>query len=256
MSQARFVCAKWPAPVQVCTAITTRIGGRSTGAYRGLNLSATVGDSEAAVATNRALLRGSLALASDPLWLNQVHGRDVINLGNGSDHLGDGVYTATPGQVCAILSADCLPLLLCNRAGTEVAALHAGWRGLAAGILQSGVATMASEAHELLVWFGPAICARHYEVGPEVRDAFLSARAYPVGLENAFQPCQNGKWLANLVAIAVSILASLGVRQTFTQNECTYGLPERYYSHRREHPTGRQASLIWISPNSATSAKV
>jgi len=234
----------WPAPSWVRAASSTRRGGLSRGPYAGWNLGDHVGDDPAAVAANRALLRERLALPAEPLWLRQVHGCTVAEGEGGCE--ADAALALGPGQVCAVLTADCLPLLLCDRAGTRVAAVHAGWRGLAAGVIEAAIARLGAAPAELLVWMGPAIGADAFEVGDEVRRAFLADGS--TGADTAFRPSPNGRWLADLYALAASRLRALGVTEVRGGGLCTYADKERFFSFRRDGVTGRMASLVWIEP--------
>jgi hypothetical protein len=234
---------------------TTRAGGVSTGAFASLNLGDHVNDDPSAVRQNRALLRTALKLPADPVWLNQIHGADVVTLTGAASasaadsvprRTADAAVTRTPGVVCAVLTADCLPVLFCNQAGTHVAATHAGWRGLAGGVLEATVTALAdagAPADSLLAWLGPAIGPASYEVGAEVRDAFLTADPAAV---DVFQANRPGHWLLDLYAAARARLHRAGVTAVTGGEYCTLADRERFYSHRRDGVTGRQATLIWI----------
>lgn len=238
----------WPAPPAVHAVATTRTGGSSRGAYASLNLGDHVSDGRAAVLSNRARLRAELELPGEPLWLQQVHGIEVVNVATaGSRPTADAAYADSPGLVCAVLTADCLPVLLCDRAGTRVAAVHAGWRGLAAGVLEASVAALVASgvaAGDLLAWLGPAIGPQAYEVGAEVRNAFLAADPEA---DAAFRSGRPGHWLLDLYAAARARLARAGVTAVWGGNCCTFSDPQHFYSHRRDARTGRQASLIWLA---------
>ena len=233
----------WPAPANVRAAISTRRGGVSVGPYASLNLAAHVGDEPAAVAENRARLRNELALPAEPAWLNQVHGTAVADAVGGACDADAGV-AAHCGAVCAVLTADCLPLLLCDRAGSRVAAVHAGWRGLLGGVIESALARLGGDAGELMVWLGPAIGPDAFEVGDEVRSAFIAADAAAAA---AFRPSPAGRWLADLYALARLRLSRRGVTAVYGGGLCTYHDARRFYSYRRDGVTGRMASLIWLS---------
>jgi YfiH family protein len=241
----------WPAPATVHAVATTRAGGVSTGAFASLNLGDHVGDDPSSVTQNRALLRHALGLPAGPAWLSQVHGAEAVTLtGAATDHTprrtADASLTVAPGVVCAVLTADCLPVLFCHRAGTHVAAAHAGWRGLAAGVLEATVSALADAGAtpaSLLAWLGPAIGPAAYEVGAEVRDAFL--RADPLA-GDVFRPIRPGHWLLDLYAAARARLARAGVTAVTGGEYCTLADHERFYSHRRDGITGRQATLIWL----------
>ena len=235
------IVPQWPAPPSVHALSTTRAGGCSDGPYAGLNLSERGGDRAAAVLANRALLR--VLLPGDPLWVRQVHGTRAVELPGAAGAEADAVWTGTSATVCAILTADCLPVLFCDRAGTRVAAAHAGWRGLAAGVLESTVAALGRPASDLLAWLGPAIGQAAFEVGPEVRAAFL---AHDPGAAAAFEPGKRDRWHADLHALARRRLAALGLRDVYGGGWCTWSDAGRFYSFRRDASGGRMATLIWL----------
>ena len=231
----------WPAPVRVRACVTTRGGGVSQGAFEGLNLGDHVGDDPAAVAQNRARL--SAALGCQPAWLSQVHGIAVAEADPAVVPEADASWTAAPGIACAVMTADCLPVLFCDRAGTRVAAAHAGWRGLAQGVLEATLERLAVPADQVLVWLGPAIGPAVFEVGPEVREAFVRQHAEAAG---AFRPsARPGHLLADIYALARIRLAARGVTAVHGGGGCTVTDP-RFYSYRRAARTGRFASLIWL----------
>jgi len=227
---------------------TTRRGGMSQAPYGdgaggpGLNLGQHVGDDAAHVSANRASLRA--LLPSDPVWLNQVHGADVVDAGTVSGVPdADASFATTPGVVCAVLTADCLPVLFCDLSGQVVAAAHAGWRGLAAGVLGNTVARMRDAgAQQIQAWLGPAIGSRRFEVGVDVLQAF--AGLDPAGRHFALQA--NGKYLADIYALARLALHACGVDLFAGGDYCTVEDAPRFYSYRRDGVTGRMASLIWI----------
>lgn len=236
----------WPAPASVKALTTTRHGpGFSALPFHQFNLGSRCGDDPSHVRQNRAALKTAYGLPSEPLWLHQVHGVEVaVDDGTrGSDPLVDASVSNLPNSVLAVLTADCLPVLFCNTSGTEVAAAHAGWRGLVAGMLEATVAAMQSPPETLLAWLGPAAGAARYEVGDEVRQAFLDVDATAA---SAFTPTRPGHYRIDMVAIARQRLQSVGVTQVFGGNECTIS-DIRFYSHRREQRTGRMASLIWMA---------
>lgn len=243
----RLIQPDWPAPPQVRAAATTRAGGLSSGPWAGLNLGDHVGDDPVAVAANRALLTRALALPAEPYWLRQVHGTRIVTAeATCQAPEADGSLASAPGQVCAILTADCLPVLLCDAAGRHVAAVHAGWRGLAAGILEQAVTALrAAGASELIAWLGPAISGPAYEVGADVHQAFLAA--HPAAA-STFTPTRPGHWQLDLYAAARQRLAGLGLTSIHGGNRCTLREPADFYSHRRDAVTGRQATLIWLQP--------
>lgn len=236
----------WPAPPWIHAGTTTRGGGISSGVYSGLNLGDHVGDEPLQVARNRTLVRTALGLPSEPLWLTQVHGCQVVECGTtmGPGHTADAAIARRAGEVCTVMTADCLPLLVCDRRGSVVAAVHAGWRGLAAGVIEGTLAALGEASADLLAWLGPAIGPTAFEVGPEVREALLAADP---AVASAFQSSAGDRWLADLYALARSRLMQAGVTQIFGGGHCTWSDPDRFYSFRRDGVTGRMASLIWMS---------
>ncbi len=222
---------------------TTRAGGVSGGAWAGLNLGDHVGDDPAAVAINRARLQAALDLPAPPHWLRQVHGTAVTIPGRQAPAESDAAVTREPGCVLAILTADCLPVLFAERNGSVIGAAHAGWRGLAAGVLEATLAAMDCRPADVLAWLGPAIGAAAFEVGDEVRSAFLEADP---GAGAAFTANARGRWQADLAALARRRLGASGVTRVYGGEPCTHADPMRFYSHRRDGRTGRMASLIWI----------
>lgn len=241
--QADWLVPDWPAPARVRACVTTRSGGISQPPFDSLNLGDHVSDDPRAVAENRRRLQQ--ALNCQPAWLSQVHGIRVVQADSARVQEADASWSAAPGVACAILTADCLPVLFCDRAGTRVAAAHAGWRGLAGGMLEATLDALDCAPDEVLVWLGPAIGPQAFEVGPEVREAFLSG--YPQA-EAAFRPSANpGKSLADLYQLARIRLAARGVTAVYGGGLCTWSDP-RFYSYRRAARTGRFASLIWLAP--------
>jgi len=239
-----WLTPQWPAPPGVRALSTLRGGGVSAAPYASLNLGAHVGDVPAAVAVNRQRLMAAAALPAEPSWLAQVHGVQVADLDiQASGNPSDAALTRRPGRVCAILTADCLPILLAADSGRAVAAAHAGWRGLAAGVIEATVRALELPPAELIAWLGPAIGSGHFEVGAEVREALL--RADP-GAEAALTVNSRGRFMADLALLARRRLAALGLTRIFGCTECTYAQPDRYFSYRRDGPTGRQATLIWL----------
>lgn len=241
-----FLRPDWPAPANVRAATTLRTGGASVGAYAGCNLGDHVGDSPAAVAANRAAVTAALALPYAPAWLQQVHGTRVVNAAEVTTPIAaDGSFATAPGAVCAVLTADCLPVLLCALAGDAVAALHAGWRGLADGVIEAGVRALARPGELMLAWLGPAIGPQRFEVGGEVRAQFC---AHDSDAAAAFVAAGDGKWLADIYLLARQRLAAAGVTAVYGGGLCTVGDAQRFYSYRRDGATGRMASLIWLQP--------
>jgi YfiH family protein len=245
MTEAHFILPDWPAPKNVRAAVTTRAGGVSHAPYDTFNLATHAGDDPAAVSENRARLRTALALPAEPVWLKQVHGVAVVDaVREGAEPEADGAFAAQPGAVCAVLTADCLPVFLCNRAGTKVAALHAGWRGLAGGVIEAGVKAMGVQGSELLAWLGPAIGPASFEVGPEVRAVFMQHDAQAA---QAFRAARAGKFLADIYLLARLRLQRLGVTAVYGGRFCTVTECTRFFSYRRDGVTGRMASLIWLA---------
>ncbi len=232
----------WPLPPGVRAASTTRLGGVSLGAYGGFNLGDHVGDDPRAVAANRAALMQALRLPAPPLWLSQVHGIAVAGADDPPGIAADARYADRPGVVCAVLTADCLPLLLCSDDGREVAAVHCGWRGLAAGIVGRVVARFAAAPSALGAWLGPAIGPAAFEVGAEVRELFV--RRDP-GAASCFCAGAAGRLRADLYGLARRDLAAAGVQRVHGGELCTVADRERFYSYRRDGVTGRMASLVW-----------
>jgi YfiH family protein len=285
-----WVEPEWPAPAGVRALSTFRSGGVSAAAYASLNLGGHVGDLPEAVAENRRRLRAAAGLPAEPVWLSQVHGTTVAdldaaaNLGAVADlyaaadlHRGtdldagtdlaatvdldgladldvsrpsgpaDAAFTRRRGRVCAILTADCLPILLAAESGDLVAAAHAGWRGLAGGVIEAAVRALKVTPEKLMAWLGPAIGPRHFEVGAEVREALLAGHP---GADAAFAANARGRYMADLGSLARRRLAALGVGRVYGGDQCTYADGNRYFSHRRDGVTGRQATLIWLEPAS------
>jgi YfiH family protein len=232
----------WSAPESVHALTTTRAGGYSRGPWRSLNLGARCGDDAAAVSRNRERLASLLPAA--PQWLHQVHGTTVIrHRGPVSTELeGDAQVAFTGGAVCAVLTADCLPVMFCNRRGSKVGVAHAGWRGMAAGVLEAAISAMDEEPAGLMAWLGPAIGAKVYEVGVEVKAAFTSAVQET---EQAFSPCGD-RWLLDLNLAARIRLGKIGIAQVYGGRHCTFSDEQKFFSYRRESQTGRMASLIWL----------
>jgi hypothetical protein len=234
---------EWPAPATVRAAFTLRQGGVSQAPYDSLNVGARVGDEPAAVAENRRRLRVQLQLPHEPAWIEQVHGTEVLDLdGSAVAGAADAVFTRRTGAICAVQVADCLPVLMSARDGSVVAAAHAGWRGLAAGVLEATIKRLAVEPRQLIAWLGPAIGQGHFEVGDEVRQAFL---AHDGGAAGAFAANARGRWQCDLAGLARRRLAALGVGAIFGGDWCTYADASRFFSYRRDGRCGRMAALIW-----------
>lgn len=239
-----LIVPRWPAPAQVRAVSTTRQNGVSLPPYDTLNLAGHVGDDPVRVAENRRRLVMALDLAHEPAWLKQVHGTAVVAAeAVSAPVIADAAWTREPARPCVVMTADCLPVLLCDRGGTVVAAAHAGWRGLAAGVIGATVARLAKPPMELLAWLGPAIGPEVFEVGEEVREAFMRLDA---GNALCFQPSPAGRWLADLYELARRQLRGLGISAIYGGEFCTFSEPSRFFSYRRESRTGRMASLIWL----------
>jgi hypothetical protein len=238
-----WIAADWPAPPGIRTASTLRAGGASLGAYASFNLGSHVGDDPAHVAANRRLLREGLALPAEPFWLEQIHGVAVAPARReaGPPPQADASFSAEAGIVCAVMTADCLPVLFCDAEGRRVAAAHAGWRGLAAGVLEATVEALGEG--DWLAWLGPAIGPSAFEVGPAVREAFLTRLGD--ACQAAFRQADETHWLADLYGLARLVLARAGVNRVYGGGYCTHADPERFFSYRRDGQTGRMATLIW-----------
>ena len=245
-----WITPDWPAPPSVRSVTTTRSGGASRVPYASLNLGAGTGDAPGAVADNRAQMLAALGIGHDPCWLRQVHGAEVVSAAHFDRPPPADACVGRPGSPpCVVLTADCLPVVLCDASGTRVGIAHAGWRGLRAGVIARCVAAMQRPRRELLAWLGPAIGPASYEVGPEVRESILAAEP---GARSAFAPSAPGadRWLADLYEIAVRQLESLGIHRIYGGGFCTYRDRERFFSYRRDGTTGRFATLIWIQDTS------
>lgn len=257
MSDKSWIVPDWPAPPHVRALITTREGGVSKGPYASMNPADHVGDDPASVRANRALLRAQLP--GEPVWLKQVHGVGVHRVLTGeavAPPEADASVSSLSGAVCVVLTADCLPVLFCDTAGTVVAAAHAGWRGLCAGVLEQTVESMQVAPGEIMAWLGPAIGPQAFEVGAEVREAFMAvdeaaAQAFiSAKPEHGSRNAEQMKFLADIYLLARQRLARVGVRRVFGGGACTFNDPLRFYSFRRDGATGRMASLIWLQPES------
>ena len=236
-----LITPDWPVPSHVKSLMTTRAGGVSVGPFASLNLATHVQDDPIAVTENRRRLRE--ALPAEPIWLNQIHGTRIIQANDTSGVPdADASFTRTPHTVCAVMTADCLPVLFSARDGSVVAAVHAGWRGLAEGVLEATVAAMQVPPADVIAWLGAAIGPDAFEVGAEVRDTFIASHPQS---SVAFKPHQQ-KWLADIFALARIRLNACGVNAIHGGGLCTYTDAARFYSYRRDGVTGRMATLIWI----------
>jgi polyphenol oxidase len=248
-----ILAPQWPAPEGVRAAFTLRSGGVSSGRYESLNLGARVGDLDEAVAENRRRLRVQLQLPEEPAWIEQVHGIGVLDLDAPappaaaaapapSAPSADAVLARRAGRVCAVQVADCLAVLFAACDGSAIAAAHAGWRGLAAGVLEATVARLDVKPQQLIAWLGPAIGPPHFEVGEEVRAAFTAKDS---AAATAFAPNARGRWQCDLGALARQRLAAIGIGAVYGGGWCTFADAARFYSHRRDGQCGRMAALIW-----------
>jgi YfiH family protein len=238
----------WPAPQRVRAAFTLRSGGVSLAPFDSLNVGLHVGDAPAAVSENRRRLREQLRLPAEPAWVEQVHGTEVTDLDAparavAAGAAADAVFTRHPQRVCVVQVADCLPVLLAARDGSCVAAVHAGWRGLAAGVLEATLGRLAAQPAHLMAWLGPAIGPAHFEVGREVRDAFVTGDA---GAAGAFAANPRGRWQCDLIALARRRLGAAGITSVCGGRWCTYVDRARFFSYRRDGQCGRMAALIWL----------
>ena len=240
--------ANWPAPEWIIAGTTTRTGGFSKTPYQSLNLATHVGDNINHVERNRKLVSDHLAMPSEPLWLTQEHGNIIVEPDNSTDNIkADGVYTRKEDLICVILTADCLPLLLCDRSGSEIAAIHIGWRGLGKNIIKIAVNKFTCDSRRILAWLGPCIETVHYEIDHNVYNWINSTLP---GNEKFFTVTRKGHWLMDLCGIITRELKLLGIIHIHHSDYCTFSGATRFYSHRREGVTGRMASMIWIDSHS------
>ncbi len=239
-----WLWADWPAPAHVCAGVSTRQGGVSAAPWDSLNLALHVGDDPASVAENRRRLAEHLALPAQPCWLQQVHGTAVVALPGDRDALvGDAAVSFSADCVAAVMTADCLPVVLTDRTGSCVGVAHAGWRGLATGVLEATVTALERAPAELIAWLGPAISQPHFEVGDEVRAAFMAGDP---GATGAFVANSRGRWQADLYLLARRRLTTLGVGQVYGGGRCSFAEREHFFSHRRDGDCGRMVTLAWL----------
>lgn len=251
MKNNHCIIPNWPAPAQVRSCITTRLGGHSASPYDSNNMGLHVGDDATTVQKNREQLCSSLYLKKTPQWLEQIHGVKVVNAkSDGFVRTADGSYSNEAGQACVVMTADCLPILLCDNKGTQVAAIHCGWRSLAKGITARALDKFSCPSNNILAYLGPAISQPHFEVGVDVLDAFFkSARnlEHAEHIAASFKPAQRPlHFFADIYSLARAELHALGVTNIYGGDGCTYADNEHFYSYRRDKVTGRMASLIWI----------
>lgn len=239
-----LIVPEWPLPPGVAACSSTRIGGISSGPYASLNLGAHCGDNLDDVEENRRRLFADARMPSAPVWLEQVHGEAVLRLRDEpyASKRADASWSDTPGLVCAVMTADCLPVLFCNQAGSEVAAAHAGWRGLCGGVLEQTVAHFKDRPENIMAWLGPAIGPQAFEVGNDVRDAFI---AKDNSAERAFRPVGD-KYFADIYQLARQRLNNAGVTKIYGGDRCTFTEKRDFFSYRRDRITGRMASFIWL----------
>lgn len=245
-----FIVPDWPAPAGIKACTTTRYplevdrDQLSAGDYAGLNLGDHVGDDPQQVMANRRYVEQALALPESPVWLQQVHGTAVVNTAYAEQDLVADAAVAYGKGVCTVMTADCLPVLLCDMRGRAIAAVHAGWRGLLDGVIENTVSAMGDRPHLIMAWLGPAIGPQVFEVGNEVRAAFVDKQP---AAADCFTPVDEQHWLADIYALACLRLTMAGVRDIYGGEHCTVNQPEQFYSYRRDQQTGRMASLIWYA---------
>ena len=247
-----FLTPDWPAPANIKAFTTTRTAGASEGPYASFNIATHVNDDNQRVLQNRADLKKTLGLSSEPMWLDQVHGSYAVNAAEISSHnpsstgqaliKADASFSYDTDHVCVVMTADCLPVLICNRQGTKVAAVHAGWRGLQAGVIEDTIDALQENPEDCLLWLGPAIGPQAFEVGDEVRQAFVNEIPETA---KAFEVNKPGHWLADIYKLARIRLQKTGINEIYGGGLCTYTDHSRFYSYRRDGDTGRMASLIW-----------
>lgn len=235
--------ANWPAPDNISALTTVRVGGFSVSPFESNNMGLHVNDDPDIVRKNRAFLANRLAFPGEPIWLEQIHSNHCILAEQDSNRIADAAISRSKACVLAIMTADCLPILLCDMQGTEIAAIHSGWKGMANGIIENTLAKMTQAPNQLMAWIGPGICKNCYEVGQEVRTAYTDRYAYT---ERAFRKTPT-RWYADLPHIAELILKACGVASVYHSAACTYEMKKAFYSYRREQQTGRMASLIWFN---------
>lgn len=243
---AEWIAPDWPASDRIFACCTTRTGGRSEAGYHSFNLATHVGDDPQTVASNRQILLEHLRLPGEPQWLEQVHSTDVVDLDSSSERRADAALTRAPATIAVVMTADCLPVLFTNLDGSEVAAAHAGWRGLLNGVLEKTIEAMKSPARQVMVWLGPAIGPDRFEVGEEVREAFVQ---FDPAAESYFKQSRPGHFLADLYGLARQRLNGVGIDTIYGGDYCTFRDEQRWFSYRRDRHCGRQASLIYIKPN-------
>lgn len=240
--------ANWPAPPTISALTTTRVGGCSVTPYHQNNLALHVGDNEELVQSNRKALVQHLSLPGEPAWLEQTHSTKCVTIETDDNRRADAAVTRCKDFPLVIMTADCLPIVLCDHDGTEIAAIHAGWRGLVNGIVENTLAQMHNASESLMAWVGPGICAKCYEIGDEVKQTFTEH--YPFTMDTFRY--HGSRYYADLPKMTELILKAQGIRHVFQANACTFELKEKFYSYRRENLTGRMATLIWFNDQSST----
>ena len=249
MSAVQWLRADWPAPPGIVAGTTLRVGGASDGPYASLNLGAHVGDDPDAVRANRRRFVEVCGLPGEPPWLRQAHGTRVVAPDSAAPAgPADAIVADRPGAVCAVLTADCLPVVFASSSGNEIAVAHAGWRGLSAGVLEATVAALAAPARELLAWLGPAISRAAFEVGDEVREVFVQTE--PDAAVH-FRRNDRARWQADLYGLARLRLERCGVAQVFGGGRCTFSEPEAFFSYRRDGQCGRMATFAYLKSDGA-----
>lgn len=244
-SEIKWLAADWPVPPHVHAGTTLRKGGISLPPYDYLNLALHVGDDPDHVLKNRMRLGQYLNLPTEPVWLNQIHGNLVTCAdANNIQTTADGCYSTQANTVCTVMTADCLPLLLCDDQGTQVAAIHIGWRGFCNDIISVALEKFTCPDNKMLAWLGPCICAKHYATGKEVRDACLAICHHA---EAAFAQISDTHWQTDLHKLVTLFLMQRGVQHIYGEQRCTYDEDQNFFSYRRNKNTGRMASLIWMS---------
>lgn len=245
MTDSSWIEAEWPVPEWVRAGYTSRQGGHSKGAYRSLNLARHVADDPSDVKSNREKLMELLDLPAEPLWLNQIHGASLINAGDWlPDCEADAMTSTGTNQICVVLTADCLPLLLCDPLEHRIAAVHVGWRGFARKIIEQSLNAFQGKRENIIAWIGPHIHAHNYEVGNNVRKECTQAVE---GTEFAFKASTKDKWLADLSALVRHVLKQEGVESIHESKRCVFDDAGSFYSYRRDGECGRMASMIWMS---------
>jgi len=247
-TEIKFLAANWPAPPHIHAGTTLRTGGVSKPPYDQLNLGMHVNDEQSCVLANRERLAEDLKLPAEPVWLNQGHGNNIIHLDstNNSEttvNNVDGSYSTEADKVCVVMTADCLPLLMCDAKGQQVAAVHVGWRGFSKNIITVALEKFTCPNEEILAWLGPCICAKHYETGMEVHDACLSIFSKA---KQAFSPTRPQHWQTDLHKLVSLYLQEQGLNKIYGEQRCTYHENGSFFSYRKNKDTGRMASLIWI----------